>query len=241
MATTPQGGGQPLSTTIGATFGRSPARWVSENYYVRTEYVRDIIFRFRVLPTCDAFASHQDFRFPIWWGPLSPFSEDSFSQNWGEGLLWMNPPYSRLNEVLDKVRADAAHVLFVAPRWGARLWYKEAEKLAVAKLVYPPGIHFFQHPEKKNRTSLWPVTAFLLCGHPEKCTHQHFRDLHTFPAPPLSFGPVYHYFPTARSLKKHPTVDPKVEEIQPSQTLQGSARQVHTLPPWKSGANHDFG
>ena len=58
----------------------------------------------------------------------------------------MNPPYTRLTEVVEKVRADAAHVLFVAPRWEGRLWYKAAEKLAVAKLVYPPRIHFFSTP-----------------------------------------------------------------------------------------------
>ena len=73
------------------TFGRAQSRWVSENYFVRTPYVSDILSRFRVLPEIDTFASKYDSRLPTWWGPGSPFEEDAFAQGWNGPLLWANP------------------------------------------------------------------------------------------------------------------------------------------------------
>ena len=105
-------------------------------------------------------------------------------------------------------------MLLVAPRWPRRLWYKAAENIAVAKLVYPANTHFFKHPHKKNRTSLWPVTVFLLCGHPEKCPLEHMQALHPLHVPQPRFGAVTHHFPTERRRNKAEVmVKPQLEKV----------------------------
>ena len=52
-------------------FGRSPARWVAQDYQVRDEYVWDVVRRLGVHPQVDAFADRSNKRFTRWWGKRS--------------------------------------------------------------------------------------------------------------------------------------------------------------------------
>jgi DNA N-6-adenine-methyltransferase (Dam) len=125
------------------SFGRSPARWIAQDYQVRDEYVADVLRRLGVHPQVDAFADRYNKRFPRWWGKRSPEAWDAFEEPWDRDILWMNPPYSRISDVVRKVKQDAAHVVLVVPRWTRRLWYKKASEMAVSRLTYPAGTRFF--------------------------------------------------------------------------------------------------
>ena len=41
----------------------------------------------------------------------------------------MNPPWSLLDQVIDKIIADKSTVLLVTPRWFEASWYKKLTKL----------------------------------------------------------------------------------------------------------------
>ena len=112
----------------------------------------------------------------------------SFFSNLDRSSFVDEPPYSKLGEVVGRIAREGVHTIFVAPRWPRRLWYRAAEELAVAKLVYPEKIQFFLHHQKRNRTSLWPVTVFLLCGHKERCSLDHFRFLWIMHCPMSAFA-----------------------------------------------------
>ena len=68
-----------------------------ERYAVRKPVMTYILERLQLeTPTVDAFADHELFMCPRWWGPGSEV-EDAFTQDWGkERLLWINPPFSLL-------------------------------------------------------------------------------------------------------------------------------------------------
>ena len=122
-------------------------------------------------PTVDGFSSQETKRCEVWWGPGSPYSQDAFTQCWSGHHLWLNPPFSRLMEVVRKIRADNAHGLLVMPDWAYRRWHKQAMLLSRGALVFPKGTKLFELPGRPNslKGTLWPTRAVLLCGHSPKC------------------------------------------------------------------------
>ena len=131
---------------------------------MRDEYVKDILQRTGLHPQADAFASRLDHRFAEWWGPGSSINTDAFTCNWGGQLLWMNPPYTQLYQVVEKISAEGAHCILVVPKWPQRKWYQAAQRIAAESFEYPANIKLFQHPHKRNRPSLWPVTVLFSVG-----------------------------------------------------------------------------
>ena len=90
----------------------------SERWTVRTAQVENIVQQLHVeYPVLDMFADRKNHRFVEWWGPGGRI-QDAFTQDWGGvSLKWCNPPYSMLTEVVDKLIADKAYVILIAPRW----------------------------------------------------------------------------------------------------------------------------
>ena len=172
-------GGHPPQRASGRPFGRSPSQWIAQNYAVREKYILDISHRLGVQPEIDVFASRSNRRCARWWGPGSREATDAFTASWGEGVLWLNPPYSRLPDVIKKCRADGAHALLAAPTWAKKRWFQEANKLAVKKIIYPRETRFFERDGQPCRAAPWPITVFLLCGHQHRCRP---ADLTKFPA-----------------------------------------------------------
>ena len=77
--------------------------WRTERWTVSRMRVKEILGKLKCgRPDRDAFADSHNSRFAKWWGPGGD-APDAFTQNWWEaGLLWCNPPYSRLAEVIRK-------------------------------------------------------------------------------------------------------------------------------------------
>ena len=98
-------------------FGHEPARWVASDYAVREPELKKIIEYFGVVPDRDCFASAENSLFDRFLGPGSPEGEDAFQHFWGEGVLWMNPPFNVFDQVLDKILNDKAHTILLVPRW----------------------------------------------------------------------------------------------------------------------------
>ena len=91
--------------------------------------------------------------------------EDAFQGSWSGRLLWMNPPYSRLLDVVHKCQRERTHAILVVPCWPRRKWFRTADTMAVKKIVYPRGTRFFEREGVPCRGAPWPICVFLLCGH----------------------------------------------------------------------------
>ena len=104
-----------------------PSRWVSHDYAVRKDLVEEIVKKFGGnVPTVDAFASKENRRFQKFWDTQI----NAFRQDWGrERLLWMNPPFETLEEVVNKIIADKALAIIVVPEWPRRRWWHRLQQL----------------------------------------------------------------------------------------------------------------
>ena len=143
---------------------RRPQEWISESYAVRDKYFHKIVKQWGHEPTVDAFASKDNAKFAIWWGSGSPHGTDAFQQSWKGQFLWMNPPYSRLPEVVAKLKEDQAHSVLVVPNWQGRKWYQQAWQLRLTDLWFPTGTKIFELNGKPCKGTLWPTRALLVCG-----------------------------------------------------------------------------
>ena len=92
-------------------------RWQTCDYAVDPVVVRQIVDHFGVRePKVDAFASVDNRRFPVFWSE----ADSAWSRSWTwrrQGLLWMNPPYDVIDDVVEKICADRAKVILVVPEW----------------------------------------------------------------------------------------------------------------------------
>ena len=75
--------------------------WITERYMVKDKVYNLLVNRFGQ-PEVEVFADTKMHRLATWWGP-GGVVEDAFQEywaHWWRGLLWWNPPFSRLEEVL---------------------------------------------------------------------------------------------------------------------------------------------
>ena len=96
----------------------SSKSWLSERYAVREDLVEKILRRLNEgWPFIDAFTDGTNARCEEWFGPQGMYS-DAFSVTWkfGEmGTLWCSPPFSKLLEVVQKVKRHKCRIILIAP------------------------------------------------------------------------------------------------------------------------------
>ena len=140
-----------------------PRTWVSHDYAVKKDLVKTIVEHFGgEEPSLDAFASKENRRFPRYWD----VDTNAFSKDWSqEGLLWMNPPFETLEEVVDKIVGDQARAIVVVPEWPHRRWWKRLQDIKVAEFKFDPKMKIFLRGGtellKPPRFKTW---AFLVHG-----------------------------------------------------------------------------
>ena len=98
--------------------------WCSSAYQVVDE-VRDSIVEFFAQgpPSIDAFANPANARFPRYWTQR----QDAFQQDWSppaQPLLWINPPFKKMDQVLEKIVEDGASAILIAPDWKHQKWHR---------------------------------------------------------------------------------------------------------------------
>ena len=110
-------------------------------------------------PPIDAFAERGNSRCPYYWDRHC----DAFQQNWGVHKLWMNPPFSRLPEVVDKIFEDEASGILIVPVWPSQAWFHLLGQIAVTWWDLPPSQPIFMTKggiEMTPRTS-WRTRAVV--------------------------------------------------------------------------------
>lgn len=86
-------------------------------------------------PQVDAFASPKNARCSLFWDKKN----SAFNRSWkAQGLLWINPPFNRLEEVVNKVESDQATCLFLCPNWPTAPWWEKLQGMAQKMHFYLP-------------------------------------------------------------------------------------------------------
>ena len=130
-------------------------KWRSEEYAVRAEFVQQILCSFGLAAAdmVDVFNNVKNRRF-------DKFMVDAWSQCWSPPIwVWLNPPFSKLQDTAMKVIADGARGVMVAPDWSSS-WLQISKK----HLVYPIGEEFFELHGNPAGPIRWAVHVVLLDG-----------------------------------------------------------------------------
>lgn len=100
--------------------------WITERYSVKEKYFHKICQRLKFTPEIDCFSTKESAKCDKWWGPGSILGEDAMAENWAGKHLWINPPFSRLRCVVDKIISDQTHAILIMPEWPRCHWHKKA-------------------------------------------------------------------------------------------------------------------
>jgi len=100
----------------------------------------------RLSPQIDLFATAQHHQLP-WY--LSPRTEDphalghnAFAYHWPRDvLLYANPPWTILDQVVDKILTDQARVMLVAPFWPEAQWYRKVRPFIVDRRLWKQALY----------------------------------------------------------------------------------------------------
>ena len=158
---------QAAQSAAEAATARSPrsSPWKTMDYALNDMLVQKVLDHFKMgTPSVDCFAAAHNARFPRYWS-----EEDSaWERSWGlhrQGLLWMNPPFDKFEEVMSKIRKDKALAIVIVPGWQKTAWWTLMEEMAVDKLCLGRGHGTFLREGKfKMPPPRWAVWAVLVDG-----------------------------------------------------------------------------
>ena len=111
--------------------------------------------------------------FISWLPDPEAISTNAFLVPWNNCNSYAFPPFSIINRVLQKVEAEKAELILVAPIWPTQTWYPKILKLCVdypRKLHVSSNVRLLRLPQKlKKRHPLLPrmrMAVFKLSGDP---------------------------------------------------------------------------
>ena len=135
------------------------SQFVSETYAVTPEWFRKIVNFSDLDPTVDAFASEGNQLLDRFWTK----SENAFEQNWSSEVLWINPPFSKMELVVQKILLEQAEGILIIPCWERHLWFTVLESIAVKWLDIPHDVQLFRsiHGRPLKQRSGWRTRAVV--------------------------------------------------------------------------------
>jgi hypothetical protein len=91
---------------------------------------------------------------------------NAFNQSWSLTNSYMNPPFSLISQVLEKIRQDRATVTIVVPAWVGRPWWPLLVSMASDFLLLPRRPDLFLRGQADNTQKLsppsWQALAFRI-------------------------------------------------------------------------------
>ena len=123
--------------------------------------MNDMLFRLGCpKPRVDCFATKDNRRCEFYFGEGGLVS-DGLQANWNNAvLLWMNPPYTRLGEAVEKMIAEKAEAVMIMPDWKSESWWKKLQPFVKKKYFYPIGNQIFELDGKLVDGVRWGVWAY---------------------------------------------------------------------------------
>ena len=139
-------------------------------------------------PIIDLFASRlnkQLSNYYAWKPDPKAIAIDAFPQNWNKGLMYAFPPFRIIGRVLQKVMAEGATLILIAPIWPTQSWFATALKMLTQQpyLLPPNSLILPQNPELKHPLGKMRLAAMSLSG--DRCKQLVYRQgsLRSLPAP----------------------------------------------------------
>ena len=147
------------STKIQAVDGKA---WTTDDYAVRSDLVSEVVKSLDAgVPTVDAFASETNKRFAKFWS----VTDDAFEKDWGqEDLLWINAPFQKISQVVQKVVKEKAKAILVVPEWETEWWWKRVENISMRRFKFRKEPIFLKAGKLLQGAPRWSVWAFLVDG-----------------------------------------------------------------------------
>ena len=123
-----------------------------------------------VQPTIDLFASQRHKQLPGYYTAdkhdRKALGHNAFAYFWErDKMLYANPPWSLIPQVLEKIRKEHSRVLLITPKWKYAPWYEDL--LAITVRSYEYGVTRYTCQRKANsgpdphgpRCSQWWMVA----------------------------------------------------------------------------------
>ena len=108
------------------------------------------------------------------------FLTDAFNQDWSGLFLWINPPFSLLDEVVEKIITTDVRAVLIMPDWKHRKFWSKIQALVVEEYHIPAGSRLFELPDRKLRPTQWASWGYYVKGplptharmHPSLAPHE---------------------------------------------------------------------
>ena len=162
-----------VATTPTTSSSRQAEQWTTQRFIVSKAMISDILMRLHAPnPTVDAFADEQSSKCVRFWGPGGE-AESGWSKSWSYdrvGVIWANPAFSDLVDVVKKIKQDKAQVILVAPDWKDYDYYDDLWPMVQAYHYYPREADIFECSKQQmsHRRQQWGVWALYLNGAQDK-------------------------------------------------------------------------
>ena len=82
----------------------------------------------------------------------------------------MNPPFSLLSKVVQRIKSDHAHGIIIVPDWGYTKWYKELLPFWKRDVLFEKGCKVFELGGKICNGTRWPTRAILFDPRSPHCS-----------------------------------------------------------------------
>ena len=120
---------------------------------------------------------------------------DAFTYNWtrlnseSHTILWANPPFRLLDQVLEKIQSEPCTIALCTPKWTDRSWYKELTNIYARRIELPQKRRLYMGTIRKTplpqcdwHTVVWLVNTSemprLLKKIPPPTSGKGLADLH---------------------------------------------------------------
>lgn len=132
---------------------KARGHFMKGDFSVKPEVYKDIVQVAGITPTLDVFASKHAAKLPKFWTPR----HNAFKQDWSNDILWMCPPPSKLEQVVEHIFLDQAQGILLVPVWPKKAWFQALSRIAVYWQDFHPSQELFQDGSGKSipQRSLW--------------------------------------------------------------------------------------
>ena len=112
------------------------------SFEVIPDMFKRILKHVAVQPEVDLFASKKNAKLPAFF----TLHQDAFLQDWSQNVLYICPPFSQLDHIVEKILNDQAEGILLIPVWKHQPWFHRLASIVLAWWNIPPEVSVLQTP-----------------------------------------------------------------------------------------------
>ena len=73
---------------------------------------------------------------------------DGSALNWRNDVVWINPPWALLPDIIGKIECERPDAILIVPKWTSQLWWPRLLALGGVHIQLPPpkySVHALHH------------------------------------------------------------------------------------------------